>query len=143
MSQGSILGPNLFIIYLNDVAKLSLLSSATLTLYTNDIIPSQGISVQLQCTLFNSTSISLHRGLALVISPSTQKIKYMIISCKSPSLSPLFLNGFQFEHINSFKYLGIIISSNLSWSSHAQPVCSKACQTFWVIYRNFYQHASP
>ena len=42
--KDSILGPPLFIIYINDIAKLSLLSSATLTLYADDILLSQEIS---------------------------------------------------------------------------------------------------
>ena len=103
--------------------------------------------LQLQCLLFNPTSILLHHGLLLVISPSTQKkTNNMIIFCKSSSfltsLSPLFLNGSQLELVNSFKYLDIIITSNLSWS-HIQSVCSKAHQTTGTIYCNFYKHASP
>ena len=55
--------------------------------------------------------------------------KYMIVSRKSSSfltsLSPLFLDGSQLEQVNLFKYLGIIITSNLSWSPHIHFVCSK------------------
>ena len=58
-------------------------------------------------------------------------------------LSPLFLGGSQLEQVKSFKYLGIIITSNLSWSPHIQSVHSKAHQTIGIIYRNFYKHSSP
>ena len=86
--------------------------------------------LQLQCPLFNPTSILCHCGLPLVISPSTpKKTKYMIVSRKPPSfltsLSPLFENCSQLERVNSFKYLGIIFTSNLSWSPHIQSVHSK------------------
>ena len=71
----------------------------------------------------------------------------MIVSRKSPSfltsLSPLFLDGSQLEQVKSFTYLGIIITSNLSWSPHIQSVRSKARQTIGIIYCNFYKHASP
>ena len=102
--------------------------------------------LQLQCSLFHRTSITLHYGLVLVISPSTPK-KYMIISYKSlslfsDSLSPLSLNGFQLKRINSINYFGIIISSSLSLSSHVQSVCSKVRHNIGIIYHNFYQHAS-
>ena len=66
----------------------------------------------------------------------------MIVSRKSPffltSLSPLFLDGSQLERVNSFKYLGIIITSNLSCSPHIQFVLYKGCQIIGIIYRNFY-----
>ena len=72
--------------------------------------------------------------------------KYMIVSRKSPSfltsLSSLFLDGSQLEQVKSFKYLGIIITSNLSWSPHIQSVRSKARQTIRIIYCNFCKHAS-
>ena len=42
--KASFSGPLLFIIYINDIAKLSFLSSATLTLYADDILLSQEIS---------------------------------------------------------------------------------------------------
>ena len=71
----------------------------------------------------------------------------MIISRNSPSflasLQPLCLNNSQLDLVTSFKYLGIIISSNFSWSLDIQSICSKARQIIGVIYCSFYQHASP
>ena len=53
----------------------------------------------------------------------------MIISRKSPtflaSLPPLCLNNSQLDLVTSFKYLGIIISSNLSWSLQSSPFVLK------------------
>ena len=88
------------------------------------------------------TTISSHH-----LTINSLKTKYMIISRKSPtflaSLLPLCLNNSQLDLVTSLKYLGIIISSNLSWSLHIQSICSKARQIIGVIYRSFYQHASP
>ena len=146
--QSSILGPLLFIVYINDIAKLPLLSSATLTLYGDDILLSQEISsttsrstVQSNINLISSWITSRH------LTIDSKITKYMIVSRKSPSfltsLSPLFLDGSQLEQVNSIKYLGIIITSNLAWSPNIQSVHSKACQTIEIIYRSFYKHASP
>ena len=82
----------------------------------------------------------------------------MIVSRKSPSfltsLSSLFLDSSQLERVNSLKYIGIIITSNLSWSLftsnmsagiiitsnlswslHIQYVHTIAHQTIRIIYR--------
>ena len=146
--QGSILGPLLFILYINELADLLLLNSAKLTLYADDILLSQEISapssmhyVQSNINLISNWISSHH------LTINSLKTKYMIISRKSPtflaSIPPLCLNNSQLDFVTSFKYLGIIISSNLSWSLHIQSICSKARQIIGVIYHSFYQHASP
>ena len=55
----------------------------------------------------------------------------------------LKINNTLIEQVSSYKYLGILISSNLSWSPHINEVCSKARKTLGVIFRNFYRHTSP
>ena len=47
--------------------------------------------------------------------------KSMFITCKRKlSFSPLlwYINGYPIEKVSSFKYLGILISDDLSWSKH-------------------------
>ena len=38
-----------------------------------------------------------------------------------------------------YKYLGLLISSDLSWSNHIQSVCSKARKRVGLIYRKYYR----
>ena len=61
----------------------------------------------------------------------------------SLSLTPLYVDHSRFELVNSVKYLGVIISSNLSWSAHIRSVCSKSRQLIGVIFRHFYRSSSP
>ena len=78
---------------------------------------------------------------------NVQKTKYMLISRKSQSflssLPPLFLNSSTIEHVYSYKYLGVVISSNLFWSPHIFSVCSMSRKILGYIFRNFYCFSSP
>ena len=71
----------------------------------------------------------------------------MIITRKSSqfvsSLPTVTLNSSPIQLVSSFKYLGVNISSNLSWSLHIQSVSSKVRKLTGMIYRNFYKHSSP
>ena len=75
-----------------------------------------------------------------------KKCKVMLISrkrsCSFEAVS-LLLNGSALEKVNSFKYLGVTISNNLTWSNHVDIVCSKARRTLGLIYRRFYANCNP
>ena len=52
------------------------------------------------------------------------------------------LYGLPLETATTFKYLGVLLTSDLSWSGHVKNVCSKARQLVGLIYRRFYRHSS-
>ena len=41
-----------------------------------------------------------------------------------------------------YKYLGVTISSNLSWSEHIHIICIKARKTIGLLYRHFYLNSN-
>ena len=52
------------------------------------------------------------------------------------------LFGSPMERVECYKYLGLLLSTNLSWSAHIGSVCSKAKRILGLIYRRFYGSAS-
>ena len=65
----------------------------------------------------------------LTLNPS--KCKYLIISRQARPLQPesaLILNGHILSRVDVYKYLGILLSSDLSWSPHVDAICSKSLQ---------------
>ena len=69
------------------------------------------------------------------------KCKSMIISRKrklSRATPQLFLNNCLLDQVDTFKYLGILLSCDVSWSPHIATVCSKARQVIGLLYRRFY-----
>ena len=70
---------------------------------------------------------------------NSAKCKMMVISRKTnPYSQPLFLNGVALDQVESFKYLGVHISHDLTWSTHIGKICGKARQTLGLLYRQFY-----
>ena len=73
------------------------------------------------------------------------KCKFMLISRKRNPvlcLKPLQLNGVVLDSVQSFKYLGVMLTSDMSWSTHVSMVCSRARKILGVIYRQFYANAT-
>ena len=48
------------------------------------------------------------------------------------------LEGTDLENIESIKYLGVTISSDLRWNTHVSNVCTKANRTLGFLRRNLY-----
>ena len=57
-------------------------------------------------------------------------------------LTPLLLDGVILESVQSFKYLGVMLTSDLSWSAHVSMVCSRARRILGVVYHQFYGKAA-
>ena len=70
---------------------------------------------------------------------------YILISRKrNPIQPPSFLvNGSTLEQVSCYKYLGILITADLLWSSHIQAICSRAKRLLGLLYRRFYNHLDP
>ena len=77
---------------------------------------------------------------------NTSKCKCMVISRKpTPKLphNQLQLLGMPLQMVDSYKYLGLLLSSNMSWSPHIESICSKARQILGLLYRRFYDSTDP
>ena len=59
---------------------------------------------------------------------NVRKCKSLYISRKASYFSgqTIEISGQALEKVQSYKYLGVIINSNLTWSDHVSRVCSKA-----------------
>ena len=66
---------------------------------------------------------------------NSAKCKAMVISRKkNPYSQPLYLNGVVLDQVESFKYLGVNISHDLTWSNHIGKISGKARQTLGQFY---------
>ena len=74
------------------------------------------------------------------------KCKLMLLSKKrqpTANPTPLHLCGAELEEVKIFKYLGVSLTSKLSWSDHISELCTKARKILGLLYRQFYNNANP
>jgi len=142
--QGSVLGPLLFLIYINDVARVSLSEGSTLVLYADDMLlyrkidsTEDFIALQRDINTINNWTKENH------LTFNIAKCKYMLISRKRQAqpMPDLFLDDVSLERVQYFKYLGILLAADLSWTHHIEAVCTKARKLLGLLYRRFYEHA--
>ena len=144
MPQGSVLGPLLFLTYIDEVSEVNI-SDGSLLLYADDVIyrtiRSSGDYLHLQNDV-NALTDCVSSSL-LNLNPA--KCKYMIITRKRQAIlppTPLTVMGNTLDKVSSFKYLGVWITKDLSWSKHVSEVCIKAKKVIGLIYRQYYQHSN-
>ena len=120
--QGSILGPLLFLTYVNDLP--SYFRECNLTLYADDTVVYASakdaatlefrlnIDLQSISKWFFDNLLTLNENKCkFVLFGSTQKPK-------SFQTFSLCINDYNLERTDSFKYLGDTISQNMTWQSH-------------------------
>ena len=136
--QGSILGPLLFIVHINSLGDLDLSPGSSIT---DDILLYRTVSSDNDSALLQhdaDTISSLIHASGLAINPS--KCSLLIISRKrfKPSVS-LRIDSINIPLVDTVKYLGVTISSDLKWNAHIASTCKSTKQKLGLLYRNFHQ----
>ena len=77
---------------------------------------------------------------------NVQKCKFMHTTRKAKYSQPashLTLYGQPLDRVNTYKYLGLLLSGDLSWTQHINNTCTKAKKLLGLIYCCFYQFSTP
>ena len=94
-----------------------------------------------QCDLNAITSWLVQNSMTL----NAAKCKYMLVRRKRCALLPACTHSLLAHPLllwTCIKYLGVHISSDLSWSAHTDTVVSKARNTLGIIYSKFYRNVN-
>ena len=146
--QGSVLGPLLFLIYVNDINQCSLSRNSFLSLYADDMLLYKILNHSTWCTdlaALQQDIISLSDWVNVnSLSFNTSKCKWMLITRKSLASHHVSLTIGEdiLERVDNFKYLGITIKSDLSWTTHIQNICGKARRLLGLLYRKYYCYSN-
>ena len=136
--QGSILGPLLFLIYINDFQCSS--SLVKLLLYADDIVVYiSGKNVNNLITSLNNELILFNNWfIKNCLSLNINKSNFIIFhSCRkviecNPSLS---INNISFNRVSSIRYLGVLMDEHLSWLTHISYVQNHVSRNIGIISR--------
>jgi ribonuclease P/MRP protein subunit RPP40 len=123
--QGSILGPILFLIYVNDLS--SYVSCADITLFADDTTVSNAeISMEnLLLKKFYSISLTEEWFLANRLNLNKDKTVHMMFTLKQ------FVGGV--EYSEQTKYLGIYVDMQLTWNAHGEQMASKISRNIYLL----------
>ena len=133
--QGSVLGPVLFLVYINDIADKT---SSAVRLFADDTIIYRPITtVNDQTTLQKDLNALDHwsRVWQMEFHPSKCQTLHITRSPK-PLLTNYNLYGQQIEAVDSAKYLGVTLTPDLRWNNHVHSVRNKSSATMRLLQRN-------
>ena len=135
--QGSLLGPLLFILYINDLSTATNLFSYILYADdTNIICSDQNINSLCKKVNENLAKISewFHSNR---LSVNTKKCNYMLFSnrLRNVDLSHFHvqLNNINIPRVETTKFLGVHLDSNLTWRSHISEIQTKVSKNVGVM----------
>ena len=133
--QGSILGPLLFLIFINDMPNV--ISKETwLPLFADDskcfrVILGSDDDVKLQDDLNKLFQWSCIWGMDF----NAKKCKVLRVArIRSIDDRDYYLGGIKLDRVDVEKDLGILVSNNLSWNNHIDVISSKAQKMLNVLY---------
>ena len=133
--QGSVLGPLLFLVFINDLRVDK--PSIQCRFFADDCVLFSKIScVSDQKCLEESIQTILLWCKKWQMDLNVKKCVQMSVTLKKvPLFFSYTINSNALEVVNEYKYLGVTITSNLSWAVHIEQIIKKASSKLWSLRR--------
>ena len=130
--QGSVLGPILFLIYINDLPeniKCNMKLFADDTSLFTVVYDTHRSAEDLNSDLRSIEDWAFKRRMSFNPDPMKQDVELIFLRKRTTANHlPLYFNGIQVARVDEHKHLGIILDSKLYFSQHIQTISAKAKQ---------------
>lgn len=132
--QGSVLGPLLFLIYINDIVSV-ITEPVQIRLFADDCVLFREVSSEDdQITLNNNLQNILSWCHCWDMQLNADKTVYMKITKKLNNLSfPYALGTEPLTEVSEYKYLGVTLTNSLNWNTHITNVCDTAFRKLCLL----------
>ena len=144
--QGSVLGPQLFLFFAQDLSELPLSELAELFLFADDSVLIKPIFRPGDYVLLQSDVNQVYQWCSsnsIAINKEKCRIMQHTYSNRPTDLPDVLLGDTALERVYEYRYLGVIVQCNPSvWTSHCKTVLRRARSVFYV-FRNYYSKYAP
>ena len=132
--QGTVLGPLLFLIYINDLPECV---SSMCSLFADDCLVYRKIESERDIEILQNDLSNLELwARKWLMTFNTDKCEFLQITLKPVTPNSYTLYGRHLKEVTEAKYLGVTIDCKLSFTKHIDIVCKKANSTLAFIRRN-------
>ena len=139
--QGSILGPLLFLTFVNNLKNsIKLLNPIMFAYDTNLFYTNKNVKV-----LFETVNKEVHYVnewlIANKLSLNTRKSKYLFFHKQSARdsiplrLTTILFNSIKIKRESFIKFLGVVIGEDITWNKHIEFVENKISKNIGILYR--------
>ena len=135
--KGSILGPLLFLLYINGISNAShILKSILFADDTSIFLSNKNLQI-LQATFNQEINIISQWLYENKLTINIKKTHFMVFTKRKCNINDIIINicGSQVKQVSSLKFLGVTIDYKLNWSDHINVVCNTLAKNIGVIYR--------
>lgn len=145
--QGSVLGPTLFLVYINDLCNLQLHQGKILAYADDTAILFSGNNwddtFKNAQTGFNTVTKWLSRNMLTLNADKTKYLSFSIRDNTQPPLSKVLVahtcckatqcNCDQIERTDTIKYLGIFLDKHLNFYKHIEALCGRVRKLIYIF----------
>ena len=131
--QGSVLGPLLFLVYVNDISE-NLLSLTRLFADDSSLFFSATSLEDIQGIINHDLTVILSWAVTWLVDFNPNKTEAMLFSLRPVTHFPsLTFNNTSIEFVDSHKHLGVTLSDNGQWHTHIESILASAYKILGIM----------